>query len=188
MLSHRITKFVLDVVLVGKVRAKVGSHLGMGEETLVFAFDVLAQIGIVGRVMADGLGGIFWLKCFKTKEILHGEFERCFAIATTTAVFIYSYCFLERRHGIKNRVNDNLSASKVGTQDIETTERTADEVLDIGIFGDEIVDFLNRLVHVVIHFEWAPLKFRVVFAEIGDGVGVNGTRETVDVNCFHMME
>ena len=157
----------------------------MGEELLVFAFDVLAKIRVVRCVVADSFGRVFGFVRLKTEEVLHREFELRFAILAAAAVLIYAYSFFERGHGIEDRIDDNLTPCEVSTQHIETAQRTANQIFDIVISGNKIVDYFNGLIHMVIDFEWAPLDVGVVFAEIRDRIGVNRPCEPVDVNCFH---
>jgi hypothetical protein len=94
----------------------------MGEELLVFAFNVLAQIGVVGSIVTDGVRGIFRFEGLETEEVLHGEFELRLAVLAATAVLVYAYGFLERGHRIEDGIDDNLSACEVSAEDIETTE------------------------------------------------------------------
>ena len=113
---------MFNVVFVCEVRTQVWCHLSMGEELLVFAFNVLAQIGVVGRIVANGVWGIFGFEGFETEEVLHSEFELCLAVLAATAVLVCAYGFLERGHRVEDGINDNLSACEVGTKDVETTE------------------------------------------------------------------
>ena len=113
---------MFDVVFVCEVRTQVWCHFGMGEELLVFAFNVLAQIGVVGSIVTDGVRGIFGFEGLETEEVLHGEFELRLAVLAATAVLVYAYGFLERGHGVEDGINDDLSASEVSTEDVETTE------------------------------------------------------------------
>ena len=120
--SEGVAEFVLDVVFVCEVRTEVRGHLSMSEELLVFAFNVLAQVGIVGGIVTDGVRGIFGFEGLETEEVLHGEFELRLAVLAATAVLVCAYGFLERGHGVEDGINDNLSACEVGTEDVETTE------------------------------------------------------------------
>ena len=86
----------------------------MGEELLILPFNIFAKVGVVGGVVANRFGCIFGLVRLKAKQVLHSEFELCFAILTTTAVLVYSDDFLQRRHGIEYRIDDNLSACEIG--------------------------------------------------------------------------
>ena len=70
-------------------------HLRMCEELLVFTFDILAEIGVVWRVMTNRFWRIFGLKCLKSEQILHREFELGFAIGAATTVFVDSYRLFE---------------------------------------------------------------------------------------------
>ena len=113
---------MFDVVFVCEVRTQVWCHLSVGEELLVFAFNVLAQVGIVGGIVTDGVRGIFGFEGLETEEVLHSEFELRLAVLAATAVLVYAYGFLERRHRVEDGINDDLSACEVSTEDVETTE------------------------------------------------------------------
>ena len=113
LLYESITKFMLDVMLVGEVRTEVRSHLGMSEELLVFALDVLTKIRVVGRVVTDSFRRVFGLEGLETEKVLHSEFEFRFAILAAAAVLIYSYSFFEGRHRIEDRIDDNLTPCEV---------------------------------------------------------------------------
>ena len=84
---------MFNVVFVGEVGTEVRRHLCMGEEFLVFTFDVFTEVGIVGRIMTNRFRRVLRLKCLETKEILHSEFELRFAILAATSVFVYTDCF-----------------------------------------------------------------------------------------------
>ena len=86
----------------------------MGEELLILPFNIFAKVGVVRCVVADGFGCVFGLEGLKAKQVLHSEFELRLAILTATAIFVYSDGFLQRRHGIEDRIDDNLSACEVG--------------------------------------------------------------------------
>ena len=70
------------------------SHLCIGEKLLVFAFDILSKIGVVGRVVANRFGRVFGFEGFEAEKVLHREFELRFAILATTAVLIETYRLL----------------------------------------------------------------------------------------------
>ena len=113
---------MLDIMLVRKMTAQMRGHFSMGEKLLVFAFNVFAQIGVVGSIVTDGVRGIFGFEGLETEEVLHGEFELRLAVLAATAVLVYAYGFLERGHGVEDGINDDLFACEVGTEDVETTE------------------------------------------------------------------
>ena len=113
---------MFNVVFVCEVRTQVWCHLRMDEEFLVFAFNVLAQVGVVGSVVTDGVRGIFGFEGLEAEEILHSEFELRLAVLAATAVLVNAYGFLERGHRVEDGIDDDLSACEVGTEDVKTTE------------------------------------------------------------------
>jgi hypothetical protein len=47
--------------------SKVRGHLGMGEEFLVFTFDILTEIRVVWRIMAYSIRCVFGFEVLKTE-------------------------------------------------------------------------------------------------------------------------
>ena len=61
-------------------------------------------------VMTNGFGRVFGFESFESEEILHGEFELCFAILTASPLFVYTHSLLERGHGVEDGVDDDLTS------------------------------------------------------------------------------